>query len=747
MTAIKKMSIDIETRSEVDLKKVGARAYSLHPTTEIQCIAFQHSDNKKTYVITPLDNRDFLTIEDFQDRPMAEYFLKKLYDPETELHAWNESFERLLFENCAYKKLGFKRLHYKRWECTMVRALYYNLPASLKSAANALPIKEKKDMAGSTNMLSLCKPRPLGHRKNERKEKFITRTCDDPAYQHKWRAKYKQLFEYCRQDVIVEAAISDYLKPIPAHEHNLFQFDQRMNATGLVIDMEAVKAAQKAEKLYKAELFTRFEDLTEHTVTDDKGKEKIVRIRPSQKVAIKKYWNDTFNLKLKGTGKEVMKPLYRRDDLPELLQKQLDIFKEAAKTALSKLKAFVSKTVVSENGVYRAYDSIQFYGASATGRFAGRGIQPQNMPSRDIYKNIFQLFKDLKSMTPERFVEEYRDKGVIMVLSSCLRGFITPPPKWKMWQYDYSAIEGRVSAWLGNVKNDLDCFNSGLCVYRELGKIVYKYTHEEAHALAKGSVERAILKEGVLSLCYGTGGKSYGEKVFENTDGKIDIRCACKAKQIRETGHTCEAFRIVKLYRSSRPGITKLWRMMENAAYAALKDPGTIHKAGKHFKFKKVGIFLYMSLPNGRTIKYPGAAFKMEDKWGNGELKPSIFYFGKVQAKKNQKEIDMGKKFDINWRKKHMYGAKFFQNGCQAIARDVMCEAMERIEKTEKHLIALTVHDELVAYFNAIHVETFTDDYGNERIEEIERLMVIVPKWCPGLPLAVEGRVVERFCK
>lgn len=752
-----KMSVDIESRSEVDLKKVGVHAYALHPTTEIQCIAFKTGE--KAYVITPKDNRDFLTLEDFQDRPMAEFFLKKFYDPETELYAWNESFERVLFDIVGCRKLGFRKVHYTRWECSMVRALFYNLPGSLKSAANALPIKEKKDMAGNTNMLSLCKPRPLKHRKGDRPEKFITRQCDDPKYGPAWRLKYKQLYEYCRQDVIVEDAISNFLQPIPAHEHNLFNFDKRMNSTGLVIDIEAVKAAQKAEKLYKAEIYKKFADLTAHEVIDEKKSTeeyavmKTVRIKPSQKVALKKYWNDTFDLNIKGTGKEIMKPLYRQKGHPELLQKQLDIFKEASKTALSKLKAFIDRSVPTGDLIHRVFNSIQFYGASATGRFAGRGIQPQNMPSRNIYKHIMQLFKDLKSMTPEEFVEEYRKDGVIMVLSSCLRGFIIPPPNGKMWQYDYSAIEGRVSAWLVGVKIDLACFNSGLCVYREFGKLVYGLSHDEAHALPKGGKRRAILKECVLSLCYGTGHDSLGKKIYENSDGEIDIRCKCRKPRGGKLIHTCEAHRIVKLYRGSRPGMKKLWDKMERAAYNALSSPGKMFKVEKLFKFKKVGMFLYMGLPNGRTIKYPGAAFDMVDKWDNGELIPDIYYFGSVQKKKTLKEIAQGKSFDMKWRKKHMYGAKFFQNACQAIARDVMCEAMERIDnlKTDqgdkKHKIALTVHDEILAYFRSENVKTFFDERGNERIKEIEDLMVIRPLWAPDLPLAVEGRVVSRFCK
>ena len=338
MTPKNKMSIDIETRSEVNLATVGATAYALHPTTKIQCIAFKYNDGK-VWVITPKGRKDFLDARDFESRPMAEFFLKKWQDKTVELHAWNESFERILFHVLG-PALGIPLASYKRWHCTQVRALYYNLPGKLKTCANALPIAEKKDMSGNLNMLQLCKPRPAGHRKGDRPEKFITRNCDDPKYGPAWRKKYEKLYEYCRQDVVTESAISDFLKPIPAHENNLFNFDKRMNATGLCIDIKSVIAAQKVEKIYKAELVAKFEGLTRHHDEDDK----VVQFRPSQRAKVLEYWNELFNLDIKDTTKETIEKVLRRD-LDPVVREQIEVFQEAGKTALSKLAAFKRQAV------------------------------------------------------------------------------------------------------------------------------------------------------------------------------------------------------------------------------------------------------------------------------------------------------------------------------------------------------------------------------------------------------------------
>jgi len=706
-----KMSIDIETRSDIDLTKVGVAVYSQHESTVILCISFK-LNNEKTYVIKPRDKREYLTHDDFNKMiPLNDHFLQKLQDPEVELHAFNESFERLLFRHCGFRTCGIPDVHYTRWHCTMVRALYFNLPASLKTCAKALGLDQQKDMSGSRNMLDLCKPRQKNWVTEAKPEKYYTRERPE------WEEKYQNLYEYCRQDVEVEAAISDYLAPLPMHEQNLFNLDKRMNGNGVYIDVEAIKAAQKVEKIYKVDLVKKFKERT--------------GLKPTQGVKVREYFNNKYSAGLKDMKATTIEKLMRKPLNPEF-EKDLIIRNEAAKTSLSKLKKYIM-CMTSDKKIHGA---IQFYGASATGRFAGRLFQPQNLPSRNIYKNIDQLFRDLKTFSPEDFIEIYREEGVIKVLSSCLRGFIIPPPGEDLFQFDYSAIEGRVIAWLGGVENDLKTFRAGLCVYREFAKVVFGLSHEEAHALDKGSIQRAICKEGVLKLGYCVGHESYGNKLYEDTKEMIDVRCKCKKDtEYGRIHHTCEAHRVVTLYRSSRPGVTELWDKMGRAAIAAISTPDKVFKAGI-FKFIKKDIFLIMRLPNGRTLKYPGAAVEYVDKWGNGNMSPQVHYFGHRKDKKSTEEIK-DPDFTVNWRKKRMYGGKFFQNAAQAIARDIMCEAMERLEDTGTYKLSLTVHDEIVGTFKK----------GDGSVEEIEKLMIISPDWAKDIPLAVSGGIVERFCK
>jgi DNA polymerase len=702
------MSIDIETRSKCDLKATGVYPYAIHPTTDIMCIAYK-IDDQPTKIITPSNNKSVLMKEDF-DNPSAE--MVEFHDyytrPEVELHAFNETFERLLFK---FNKIGLPKVSATRWNCTMVRAYYYNLPADLKTCAKALGLPVQKSDEGRRIMLQLSKKRKPS---KTNPEEWYTRD--------RYPEKFDVLYSYCITDVDVEAAISDYLAPVPDMEHELFNLDKEINATGLYIDHESVRKAQMVEQLAKADLKAQFRELTGG-------------INPTQGEVYRAYVSDTYNIFLPNLqAATVEKMIKESEKYPPKLIQELKLRSQATKTSLSKLKKFLS-CMTPDN---RIHGALQFYGASSTGRWAGRLIQPQNLPSRNIRKDMDVIFKNLNSMTAEEFYHRYKDEDVIKVLSTCLRGFITPPPGHKMFMVDYSAIEGRVVSWLGDVESDLEAFRNGLCVYREFGKLAYGMSHDEAHALPKGSDERAVLKECILSLGYGVGHDKLGGRIFENTGEKIDIRCSKKTCHKDPENpdfiiHNCEARRLVQVYRETRPYVVKYWRQMESAVFKAMRDPDNVYSAGV-FKFIKRGIFLHMRLPNGRVLRYPGAAIREVFKWGK-HLDEFVYRGESTGIKTAEEKNDPD--FSVKWRIQGMYGAKFFQNACQAIARDIMAEAMLRVQRTGRYKICLTVHDEIVGLFKP--------EEGS--LNEVEALMTVNPDWAPDIPLAVEGELVTRYRK
>lgn len=715
-----KMSIDIETRSRCPLRDTGVYPYSIDNSTNILCIAFK-IDDQPTQIIIPNGDRSVLTEFDILECPTdaAKTFIEHWNNDEVELHAFNETFERLLFK---FNKIGLKKVSAKRWHCTMVRAYYYNLPADLKTCAKALGLHVQKSEEGRRVMMQLAKPRKPSA---NNPEKWYSRA--------RYPEKYQVLYSYCITDVDVEAAISDYLAPIPASEHEMFNLDKEINATGLYIDHKAVKKAQMVEALAKADLKQKFRDMT--TIKDDAGEIISEPINPTQGERYRAYVQARYNVFLPnlqaGTVEKIIK---EADKYPAALIAELKVRSQATKTSLSKLKKFLSCMTPDK----RIHGALQFYGASSTGRWAGRLIQPQNLPSRNIRKDMDDIFENLNKMSPEAFYDFYRDQDVIKVLSTCLRGFITPPPEHHMFMVDYSAIEGRVVSWLGDVESDLKAFRDGLCVYREFGKLAYGMTHDEAHALPKGSDERAVLKECILSLGYGVGYEKLGGRIFENTGEKIDIRCSKKTchKDPENPNfiiHNCEAHRLVQVYRETRPLVVKYWRRMENAVFKAMRDPNTVYSAGV-FKFIKRGIFLHMRLPNGRVLRYPGAAIREIFKWGK-HMDEFVYRGERTGVKSAEEKADPN--FSMKWRIQGMYGAKFFQNACQAIARDIMAEAMLRVQRTGRYKICLTVHDEIVGIFKP--------DEGS--LNEVEALMIVNPDWAPDIPLAVEGEIVTRYRK
>jgi len=313
------------------------------------------------------------------------------------------------------------------------------------------------------------------------------------------------------------------------------------------------------------------------------------------------------------------------------------------------------------------------------------------------------------------------------------------PKGTKLVQYDFSSIEARVVAVLGDVTKVLKAFEDDLCVYKEACKEIFGYSHEKAHSLASDSWERKVAKEYELSLCYGVGHNSLGDRIYDNTDYKVDMRCKCRivGDKIK---HKCEAHRLVQMYRKDRLGVVHLWAKMEQAAIDAVTTEGVVFTAGV-FKFVKKGIFLYMRLPNGRTLKYADAKIDMVDRWGDGRETPQITYRGKDSAPKTQTEY-ADKSYRDSWRICRLWGSKAFQHGSQAIARDIMAEALLKVESFDdgKYTIILSIHDELVASVNKSADEELIK-------EEMNLLMCQSPVWFPDIPLKVEGCTRDRFAK
>lgn len=290
----------------------------------------------------------------------------------------------------------------------------------------------------------------------------------------------------------------------------------------------------------------------------------------------------------------------------------------------------------------------------------------------------------------------------LQLLSQALRGAIVAPPGKLLFVADYASIEARVLLWCAKDEEGLELFRKGADLYCDMAAYIYKRPITKENI-----VERALGKIAILGLGYQMG----AAKFF----------ATCMAAGIVITEELAEM--VVQAYRQKYWRVKQLWYDQETAAGEA-----TYSKEGEAFecfpvKWWKEERYLYCQLPSGRKLAYPDAAIKpITTAWG--ARKNAITYMG-VNPKTRQ------------WMRQSVYGGLLVENIVQAISRDVMAEAMLRLEETNIYKPILTVHDEVIAEAHK--------DHGN--IEEFVALVGQTPQWCPGCPIAAEGWAGTRYRK
>jgi len=416
------LHLDLETFSEVDLKKCGSHVYWAHPSTKILCAAWAFNDGPvKTW--------------DIRDEKNGSMFAHILYSSPantlqgTEWHAWNAG---------GFETLGMiadgSAVDISRWRDTMIRAAYYGLPMSLDQAARALNLDVLKDMSGHRLMLKMCKP-----------------AKDGSKWHEKGPALLDKLVEYCKQDVETERAVGKYLPPLPDSEQKLWELDWSMMRRGMPIDVNEVLALEGHAQMALANLNAELRRIMG-------GSPSI-----SSTAQILKWVNDVLTINnlpitLLSLDKAAVAEALSSPYLPKHVRRVLEIRQEAAKSSVAKLRSMM----LTANGDNRIRGLTQFYGASRTGRWAGRLVQVQNLP------------RPAKGIDPDNEITAMRSISsglyqpplghtVLSTISSCLRGLFTQSSGFVMG--DFSQIEARVIAWLAGQKDILDVFAKGEDVY------------------------------------------------------------------------------------------------------------------------------------------------------------------------------------------------------------------------------------------------------------------------------------------
>ena len=478
--------------------------------------------------------------------------------------------------------------------------------------------------------------------------------------------KWELFKTYCKRDVDVEKSIRRKLHkfPIPESEMELYRLDQRINDRGVLVDMGLVRQAIACERLHKEVVTKRAYELT--------------GLENPNSVAQLKGWLGDKGMEAESLSKKAVADMIAETDgeVEELLRLRLLM----AKTSVKKYEA-MERSVCSDG---RVHGLLQFYGANRTGRFAGRLVQIQNLPQNHLPD--LELARELVKQGRFEDIELLYD-STPNVLSELIRTAFIPKPGCRFVVADFSAIEARVMGWLSGEEWVLDVFRGDGKLYEMTASRMFGIPMSE---IGKGSPERAKGKVASLSCQYGG-----------STNGLISMGAL-------DMGLTEDELPpLVAAWRKANPHMVQFWWDVDAAAIKAVTEKQKT-KVGKIIFEYKSGI-LFITLPSGRKLSYVKPRMAV-NKFG----RDGLTYEGISENKK--------------WSRIETYGPKLVENIVQGTARDLLAEAMLRVEK-KGYPIVMHCHDEIIAEVPE----------GSGSVDEMCEIMAIQPEWAEGLPLRADG--------
>lgn len=496
----------------------------------------------------------------------------------------------------------------------------------------------------------------------------------DKAGEWVWSPELQhKLEQYCIKDVQAEYACEQFIPQLPEKELALFHLTMLMNDNGILVDREACEAALELLDRHNDHINAQIFKVTSNNVQTGKQVQAMLKQFET--------WGLTLEDLSAGTIANALKTVVS----PEV-RYLLELRAEGAKASVAKYKKIL-ETVCEDN---RVRGTLKYYGAS-TGRFAGAGIQPQNFPRPKI-KSTDQIADVMRLRDYDFFSNMY--PSVNTAASAALRGMLIA--EHEFFDADYSSIEARVLAWLANDGAELSAYHNGLDNYVAMASKIY---HTPVDKVTDG--QRQLGKQAVLGCGYGMGAPKFMQ-TCQGYGMDVDEKLAKLA---------------VDMYRESHPQVTQFWRDCEMAAKKAIRNTGMLFRLNK-LNFVCDGTWLKIGLPSSRFLWYYQP--KIESKETQYGLREEIRFKGVYQGKLVPEST---------------YGGKLVENITQAVARDVMAEAMLNLEKVGL-VPTLSVHDEIIV-----------DCPDSARYSEFQRVMETAPAWGLDIPLKVGAWRGQRFRK
>ena len=525
---MQKISIDIETFSDVDLIRCGVYKYADSPNFEMLLFAYA------------VDDGDVHIIDIAGGEELPEEIIQAIKSDTVVKTAYNAQFERVCLSR--YLKLPEgEYLNPQSWYCTAVQAAELALPLSLADVGSVLGLERQKMTEGKELIKYFCVPcKPTKSNGNRTRN----RPCHDI---NKWETFKK----YCMRDVDVERQIADKLKmyPISDEEHRLYVLDQIINDRGVLVDGELAEQAvklnsiQTAVAVEQAYMITGLENPNSVTQLKQWLKENGVEIESLSKKAVKSLADETDG------------------DVSEMLKLRLLM----AKTSVKKYEAVI-RSVCRDN---RVHGMMRFCGANRTGRWSGNILQPQNLPqnhlpdltlARNIVKDgDFEMLDMMFGNVPN-------------VLSELIRTVLIPKPNHRFIVADFSAIEARVLAWIAGEQWRIDTFKNGGDIYCASASKMFKVPVE------KHGVNGELRQKGKISeLACGYGGSVGALKNM----GAVEMG-------VQEN----ELQGLINDWRNANPHIVRFWYEVGNAAMKAIKEKTTVPLGKLVFAYERGILFI-----------------------------------------------------------------------------------------------------------------------------------------------------------
>lgn len=558
------LSIDIETKSSVDITKAGAYRYAQSEDFEILLFAYKYDEEDVQLVDLTVEER------------IPERILTALMNPNVVKHAYNAAFEWYCLNTAGY------RTPLEQWNCTMIHGLYCGYTAGLDATGKAIGLPQDKQKLSTGKALiryfcTPCKPTKSNGGRSWNLPKHAP---------EKW-----ELFrEYCKQDVVTENEILKRLQafPVPKEEQRLWRMDILMNAYGVRVDTNLIAGAlaidSHSTECLTAEAF------------------RITGLANPNSATQLQQWLSGKDVDVPNLQKATVEEYLQREDLPDDARKILEIRQQLGKTSIKKYVAMDTAKGADD----RVRGLTQFYGANRTGRWAGRLVQLQNLP-RNYLKTLGYARNLVKDKNYDGIKLLYGN--VPDTLSQLIRTAFIPSDGNKFVVADFSAIEARVIAWLAGEQWVNEVFATHGKIYEATASQMF---HVPIEKIAKGNPEYSLRQKGkVATLALGYQGGTAALIAM----GALNMGLAEE-----------ELPDIVQRWRSANPRIRDLWYAVEQAALTTMQTAQPQGIYGLIFRYEGDLVygqsFLTVQLPSGRKLFYP-KPFLQENQFG----KMAIHYY------------------------------------------------------------------------------------------------------------------------